>query len=380
MSFNLRSVASVTLAALAALAGVVEALPQGVPSTTSTTTTNTGAVSTEVPVVSSISCNNSPDLCSRRYDQVTYLGGHNSAFLRDESTNFSVAGNQHKNVTVALDAGLRLFQAQVHSYAGALRLCHTTCTLLDAGLLQDWLATINAWMDQNPHDVVTILLVNYDNRPTAEFAAAYEGSGLSRHGFVPRSPTATKDWPTLQTMIEQKTRLVSFIANIEPSPAYPYLLNEFDYVFETAFEVTEMTGFNCTLDRPKSIDIGTALDANFLGLVNHFKYEVLYGDIMSPDDANLETVNDPVNDLMGSLARHVDYCVAQWTRAPNFVLVDFWDVGNPLAAADALNGVVRTDGRNQIGTQAEMPSAGISTPPTASLYLSATALVLALLL
>lgn len=43
---------------------------------------------------SSTACNNSPELCSRQYNNVTYLGARNSPFLRDDTTDFSTSGNQ----------------------------------------------------------------------------------------------------------------------------------------------------------------------------------------------------------------------------------------------------------------------------------------------
>lgn len=39
-------------------------------------------------------CNNSPDLCSKTYDSITHLGAHDSAFVRDASTDYSTAGDQ----------------------------------------------------------------------------------------------------------------------------------------------------------------------------------------------------------------------------------------------------------------------------------------------
>lgn len=44
---------------------------------------------------SSYACNNSPALCSRSYSNITHLGAHNSAFVRDASTSYSDSGNQY---------------------------------------------------------------------------------------------------------------------------------------------------------------------------------------------------------------------------------------------------------------------------------------------
>lgn len=44
---------------------------------------------------SSYACNNSPALCSRSYSNITHLGAHDSAFVRDASTSYSSSGNQY---------------------------------------------------------------------------------------------------------------------------------------------------------------------------------------------------------------------------------------------------------------------------------------------
>ncbi len=76
---------------------------------------------------SSTACNNSPDLCQRAYNNITHLGAHDSPFVRDASTGYSVSGNQYYNTTVQLAAGVRLLSAQVqtNSTNGQLSVCHT---------------------------------------------------------------------------------------------------------------------------------------------------------------------------------------------------------------------------------------------------------------
>ncbi len=138
----------------------------------------------------------------------------------------------------------------MHNKNGVLELCHTSCGILDAGALQAWLALIKAWMDQNPNEVVTLLLVNSDNQDASVFGRAFEASGLAAYGYRPASPGSTNSWPTLQSMIASNHRLVTFVASITYSTSYPYLLPEFQYVFETPFLVTGPSGFNCSLDRP----------------------------------------------------------------------------------------------------------------------------------
>ena len=97
-------------------------------------------------------CNNSPDLCSKSYGAITHLGAHDSPFVRDSDTGNSLAANQYYDTPTQLSAGVRLVTAQVHKSNSQWRLCHSSCDLLDAGLLSDWLADIKTWLDDNPNE------------------------------------------------------------------------------------------------------------------------------------------------------------------------------------------------------------------------------------
>ncbi|KAJ4414594.1 hypothetical protein N0V82_007836 [Gnomoniopsis sp. IMI 355080] len=292
---------------------------------------------------STVACNNSVDLCSRQYNNVTHMGAHDSAFLRDASTDNSVAGNQYYNATVALSSGIRLLSAQVHNENGTLRLCHTTCELLDAGTLEAWLEKIKYWMDNNPNEVVTLLLVNSDDEDVSTFGEAFTSSNISTYGYTPATSSATTDWPTLQTMIDDGERLVTFIAAINASTTYPYLLNEWDYVFETAYEITSFTNFNCSLDRPTSLSSADdAISAGYLPLMNHFLYKSITSSAMLPNVDAIATTNSDNTTMPGALAFEAYDCNSEWGTAPVFALVDFYSVGPAIDTADMLNGITAT--------------------------------------
>ncbi|KAG5945246.1 hypothetical protein E4U53_006751 [Claviceps sorghi] len=291
-------------------------------------------------------CNNSPALCGRAYNAVTHMGAHNIAFLRDASTDNSLSGNQFLDATRALDAGLRLLQVQVHKPDTTLRLCHTSCSLLDAGALDAWLSAVNAWMVAHPHDVVTLLLVNADRAPASDLAAAFERARLSRLAYRPASNARPSTWPTLQSMIDADTRLVTLVTGMPYSASAPYLLPEFAHVFETPFAVTDLAGFNCTVDRPsRAGPAPSALAAGYMSLVNHFKYQSLVAGLDVPDVDAIDTVNSAASSSPGNLGRHLDQCRAAWNRPPTFVLVDFWNKGDVVAAADSMNRVTDATGR-----------------------------------
>ncbi|KAL2889903.1 PI-PLC X domain-containing protein [Ceratocystis lukuohia] len=312
---------------------------------TAATTTSSSSSSTSSATV----CNNAASLCDLQYNQITHMGAHDSSFLRDASTGYSESGTQYYNATIALDAGIRLLQVQVHVENSTLRMCHTSCSLLDAGPLQDWLADIKAWMDDNPTDVVTLLIVNSDDASAAEFGSVFEGSGISTYGYTPTSTSATTNWPTLQSMISANKRLVSFIAAIDYNSSYSYLLNEWTYMFETSYEVTSSSGFNCTLDRPSTISsASSAIASGMIPLVNHFLYEtytILGTTIYGPNPTMIDTTNSPNTTLTGALGQHAVTCQTEYGQQPAFFLVDFWNRGPSMDTADSLNNVTNPVGR-----------------------------------
>lgn len=334
-----------------AAAAAVGAVPQA------TTSAVVPSPSTSTPASSgSKPCNNSPTLCGRQYNNITHMGAHDSSFLRDASTGNSISGNQFKNATIALDAGVRLLQAQVHDKNGTLHLCHSDCNLLDAGPLAEWLQLIANWMNANTNDVVTILLVNADRSSAATLGAAFASAGLDKLGYKPPTTSATGNWPTLQSMIDNKTRLVAFATDFDYSQSVPYLLPEFDFMFETPYEVTEPTGFNCTLDRPSTAKLNksptTAISLNYLSLVNHFQYQRFLGSILAPDSDSLNVTNSPDTTAPGNFGRHIQQCNSEWGARPNFMLVDFWNVENPITAVDRINGLSDITGRASVSAKA----------------------------
>jgi hypothetical protein len=349
------------LTTLATLASTAYASPQGgnaipaIATTATTTITVTPTTSVSTPAAASnsasvVACNNSPSLCNRSYSNITHMGAHDSSFLRDASTSNSIAGNQYFNATVALDAGIRLLQVQVHDLDGTIEMCHTLCTLLDAGPLQDWLVDVRFWMDNNPNEVVTLLIVNSDGKGAADFGSVFEASGISKYGYTPSGD----GWPTLQSMIAAKTRLVTFIASITASSAYPYLLSEFDHVFETDYEITSLSGFNCTLGRPSTQpSASAALSAGLLPLMNHFAYKDLGSSILIPDVDDVATTNSPSTSTIGALGLHAQTCSSEWGFKPTFVLVDFFSEGPAIKTADTLNGVTNPVGRKNSTADAD---------------------------
>jgi hypothetical protein len=122
--------------------------------------------------------------------------------------------NQVDSVADQLGAGIRFLQAQTHELNGELYMCHTSCTELNAGLLTDYLTTINTWMAANPNEVVTLLLTNGDRVDVSLFGTAMSSVGLDKYAYTLPSQLSMDEWPTLQELIDQGTRLVMFLGSL----------------------------------------------------------------------------------------------------------------------------------------------------------------------
>ncbi|KAL8775238.1 MAG: hypothetical protein Q9209_000244 [Squamulea sp. 1 TL-2023] len=246
------------------------------------------------------------------------------------------------NTTSQLDAGVRLLTAQVHNNSGTWHLCHSDCALLDAGLLSDWLATIKSWLDRHPYDVVTILLVNSDLATASDLDGEFKTAAISSYAYAPVSASAASiSWPTLNDLISDGKHLVTFVADIIPSVDAPYLLDEFTFVFENPYSVTELSNFSCTPQRPEVVQAQTlaAVQSGRLPLMNHFLNIQQSFDIQIPDVGNLSVTN-AASGPKGNLGDAAAACTAVYGKAPTFILVDFFEHGPSISTVDILNSVV----------------------------------------
>ncbi|RFU28536.1 hypothetical protein B7463_g7802, partial [Scytalidium lignicola] len=256
-------------------------------------------------------CNGHAEFCSRSYSNVSQIGSHDSAFVGSLPTE-----NQGVSVSDQLDNGIRFLQAQTHNFLGiGLYLCHTSCFELNAGPLTNYLTTIRTWMDSNPNEVVTLLLTNGDGVSVSEFGSAMTSSGLARYAYTPPSQLSMDKWPTLGELIDSGTRLVMFLDSGADTTVVPYILPEFNYFFETAYDVTDATFSSCALDRP-----GGSNGDGLMMIVNHFLDVDILG-ILIPDDPADGTTNAATGP--GSIGAQADLCYSTWGRSPNFILVDY---------------------------------------------------------
>jgi hypothetical protein len=261
--------------------------------------------------------------------------------------------NQDYDVTQQLKDGVRMLQMQAHNNSGTIQLCHTSCSLFNGGTLQTYLQSVKSWMDSNPNDVVTLLIVNSNGLQPSQYDTVFKAVGLDALSYSPTAAVTTQSsWPSLGSMIDSGKRLVTFMDTGANFASVPYIIDEFTNMWETAFDVTDTT-FDCNVNRSKG-DTSTELF-----LINHFLDTIVLGQpAPDPQDAN---VTNGVSGT-GSLGAQVETCVATQGRNPNFLLVDFYEFGggSVFQVAATANGVTynpttpvpspRSTGTQTVGT------------------------------
>ena len=276
-----------------------------------------------LPLLVQAQCNGYTELCSRLYSNISQIGSHDSAFVGD-----LVTENQHYSVTLQLNCGIRFLQAQTHDFFGTIDMCHTSCLEEDAGSLESYLTTIKDWLDasNNTNEVLTLLLVNGDDLDVSEFGSVFESVGLDTYAYAPTGTLALDEWPTLQELIDDGTRLVVFMDYEADTSVVPYILDEFTYFFETPYDTTDPSFPECSIDRPSG-----ASATGRMYIVNHFlDLDILGIDI--PDESVAATTNSEE-----SIDAQVAICLGLYDYAPVGVLVDYMDMGDVFAAQADMN-------------------------------------------
>lgn len=202
--------------------------------------------------------------------------------------------------------------------------------------------------------MVTVLLVNSDGASAAELDKEFQAASIVDYAYTPTSQSAPSSWPTLQELINDGTRLMTFVASVDSSAQAPYLMDEWNYIFENPYDVTSPSGFSCMPARPPSVkgDLSSALSSNRLPLMNHFLYSEVFGDIEYPNSSYVSTTNAPSGGV-GNLGAAAAECTNAYNRQPAFILVDFASKGPAIATVDKLNNVQNPVGRTGVGTQTQ---------------------------
>lgn len=276
-------------------------------------------------------CNGHAELCDRSYGNITFFGSHDSfAFSEDP---FALARDQEVDITSQLNLGVRLLQAQSHMKDGQLHFCHTSCALFDGGTVLSYLQKVNTWLLANPSEVLTLLFTNPEGVSLPNvWDPAFEQSGVKDLVYTPPTvPVKQGDWPTLGDLINSNKRVIVFLdAGADTDRSVPYILPEFEMIWETPFSQTDPT-FPCSVDRIA----GPLSTSDHMYMINHsLNKNLLDTGIIVSDPLDAGSTNG-----VGSIMANAAGCAPlAANRSPNFVLLDFVNLGQGLEAVDQLNG------------------------------------------
>lgn len=219
------------------------------------------------------------------------------------------------------------FQTHYNSSDETVYLCHTSCELLNAGTLEAYLTTVVGWLQQNPYEVITILMGNSDVIEIQNYTEPVTNSGLINYVYTtPEIPMPLESWPTLGEMILTNQRVVLMLDYQANQTAIPWLLDEFSQMWETPFSPTDRD-FPCTAQRPPNRPKSIREDRMYMTNHNLNVPIALAGISLDVPAYTLLNETNAVSGF-GSVGRAVDNCTTMWNRPPSYLLVDYYNVGN----------------------------------------------------
>lgn len=268
-------------------------------------------------------CNGATELCDRTFDKVSVAMTHNA--MSNVEDKFA-APNQNKSVAHQLDAGVRGLMLDTHYYdvdsgqtdaridgvsaVDQAYLCHGVCQLGRRRLF-DTLCDITQFLDSHRGEVLSIIFES--GVSPADTAEVMQKVGLTDYVYTHRGT-----WPTLREMIAKDTRLVVFTESNGGTPEWYH--PAWSLVFDTPYSFAKESEFNCSLNRGKR--------THGLFLLNHWIGDPLSNPARAAE-VNVESV----------LLARAKQCEMEAGKTPNFVGVDFYDLGDVFKVTRALNGL-----------------------------------------
>jgi len=205
--------------------------------------------------------------------------------------------------------------------------------------VENYLRQVKTFLDANPTEVLTIIIANkITTSVMPKWTDVFNKTGMTDLAYVPpQSVMSRKDWPTLGDMISSGKRVVVFMdKGLEGSQEADaeFMLPEFTMVWEDRYDPTDIT-FPCKVERTA----GPLAPREQLNLINHnLNVNVLpmVGErgLLFPD-----RLNSPRTNSVDLILKHAGHCSTFVNvQNPNFVLVDYVNVGHGALAVDRLNG------------------------------------------
>jgi len=178
------------------------------------------------------------------------------------------------------------------------------------------LIDIKLFLDQNPNEILTIIFEAYIS--SSEMDAVFTSSGLKPYLFT---KALGQPWPILQDMINNNERLVVFSDVDDAGPGQEWYHYAWSFCVETNYSNSSRADFSCNFNRGDSI--------NSLFILNHFITNQIAG--TGQIDSSIVANSNPY------FLNRARKCMQEKGKLPNFLTVDFYDVGNVFETKDSLN-------------------------------------------
>ncbi len=249
-------------------------------------------------------CNGSNDLCNKRYNEVAYLTTHNAFNSKQDRFLFP---NQKSNIAEQLNNGVRALMIDVYDDNGSTVVYHAY-KFLGSQPLSVYLNDIKYFLDNNPNEILTLILETYTSSNAIE-------NEINKVGLLKYLHTQDVNslWPKLQTMIDSNKRLVILSDKNDGNEKQSW----YHYMWNFAVE-NKYGEINCEFNRGSP--------ENSLFIFNHF-ITSLTG---NKDNAN------KVNSFK-YLMNHITNCKDLKNKFPNFITVDFYEIGESIDVVSKLN-------------------------------------------
>ena len=141
--------------------------------------------------------------------------------------------------------------------------------------------------------MVTLLIANEGQSSAKEMLPSFENTGMDKLAYVPPEDIGIREFPKLETMIKADKNLVVFVSYGDDEDVAPFLLNEWDYIWETKWENTDPDEWSCELDRPGRLrddeGIERAEEEGVVPLLNWFLYTQMGLGILRPNVESVRT-------------------------------------------------------------------------------------------
>jgi hypothetical protein len=321
---------------------------------------NTDGAPARVPSAEATrTCNGYAQLCSRRVDEVVFAGTHNAMSAAD-SPGWFIA-NQSHGIARQLDDGIRAFKISMHygvghpgdvrtdiaasgekvnrvsekltlqaraalqRFSGAVGfgnakgrrevwLCHTLCELGATNALK-FFTTVVRFLRENPGTVLVFFDEDYVSED--EIEALFKKSGLYSHLAVLREG---QQMPTLGQLVASQHNVLVFTQ--EPvTGRKPWNMYAFGgFIQDTPLGAVKPSQFTCKLAR------GTP--SSPLLMMNN------WADVFPPRRSPNVALTQ-----RAFILKRARQCERERDHVPNLILTDFYNSGDVIGAARALNGL-----------------------------------------